>query len=213
MIAPQEDGADCEIRNVERAGTLGLSTLIHGATADLDWVFGPLVLGRECTSIGPLLHACTERLWRGGVLKDELASGLVRDLRSHLPNVVSSILTQAGAVTGAKPSTRFEMVRRATLAQSYLHSVTSRPVQLNELSRAVGASPYRLLTGFQQCFGETPASYHRKLRLRLVLDEAGRRGVPIEAVCDEFGFAGASSFSHAYRRAFGRSPVWTKAAR
>jgi len=34
--------------------------------------------------------------------------------------------------------------------------------------------------------------------------------VPISAVVDEFGFACASSFSHAYRRAFGHAPVWSK---
>ena len=84
---------------------------------------------------------------------------------------------------------------------------------LGELAAAVGASPFRLLTAFQKCFGDTPASYHRKLRLTLALDEAKRRGQPISTIADEFGFAGASSFSHAYRRSFGHSPLWRKSAR
>ena len=44
------------------------------------------------------------------------------------------------------------------------------------------------------------------------VQEAERRDMPISAIAEEFGFAGASSFSHAYRRAFGRAPVWSKAS-
>jgi AraC family transcriptional regulator len=102
------------------------------------------------------------------------------------------------------------MVRRAHLAQAYLHSVIERAVDLAEVAAAVGYSQFQLLRAFQHCFGERPASYHRKLRLNLALDEARRRRVPLGSVCDEFGFAGASSFSHAYRRAFGHAPVWSR---
>jgi AraC-like DNA-binding protein len=210
MISPQEHGAECEIRRVEAAGTLGMCTLVRGATAELDWAFGPLVLGGSCNILGPMLRKTAEQLWKGAGPKNQVASQFVAGLRGELPIVVNSLLAQTAAVDGAKPGTRYEMVRRANLAQAYLHSVTGRAVDLSELSAVVGASPFRLLQGFQQCFGDTPASYHRKLRLELVLQEAKRRGVALGSVCDEFGFADASSFSHAYRRAFGRSPVWRK---
>jgi AraC family transcriptional regulator len=189
-----------------------MCTFVSEATDEMGWVFGPQILGTGCNSVGPLLHKTIEALWRGGRSKDEVARELVASLRSQLPVVATALLNQSAAVDGAKPATRFEMVRRANLAQAYLHSNTDRAVDLEELAAAVGASPFRLLAGFQQCFGDTPALYHRKLRLQLVIDEAKRRGVAIGAVCDEFGFADASSFSHAYRRAFGHSAVWRKSA-
>ena len=212
MIAPQEHGAECEIRRVEGAGTLGMCTLMRDGTDELDWAFGPMVLGGSCNRVGSMLRKTAERLWKGSAAKNQLARQLVAGLRDELPIVVDSLLAQTAAVDGSKPGTRFEMVRRANLAQTYLHSVTDRAIDLNELAAVVGASPFRLLTGFQRCFGDTPASYHRKLRLGLVLEEAKRRGAAIGAVCDEFGFADASSFSHAYRRAFGKAPVWAKVA-
>jgi transcriptional regulator GlxA family with amidase domain len=157
-----------------------------------------------------MLHKTIEALWQGARPKSDLARELVGGLRAKLPVLATTLLNQSEAVDGAKAATRFEMVRRANFAQAYLHANTDRPVDLEELAEAVGASPFRLLAGFQQCFGDTPALYHRKLRLKLVIDEAKRRGVAIGSVCDEFGFADASSFSHAYRRAFGHSPVWRK---
>ena len=207
MIAPHEDGADCEVRKVERSGTLGLCTLLRGASDELDWIYGPLVVGADCTSIGALMRDSTRALWTAGKPKSELARQLIVGLRSEVPNVAQAILKHAAAVQGAKPSTRFDMVRRAHLAQAYLHAVIDRPVELTEIATAVGYSPFQLLRAFQHCFGDTPAGYHRKLRLNCALDEAARRGVPVGAVSDEFGFAGPSSFSHAYRRAFGHAPM------
>ncbi len=212
MIAPQEDGAECEIRKVDRSGTLGMCTLVSGATDEMGWLFGPQILGSGWSPVGPLLHKTVEALWKSARPKNEVARELVASLRSQLPLVSTTLLNQSEAVDGAKPATRFEMVRRANFAQAYLHANTDRAVDLDELAAAVGASPFRLLAGFQQCFGDTPALYHRKLRLKLVIDEARRRGLAIGSICDEFGFADVSSFSHAYRRAFGQSPVWSKSS-
>lgn len=212
MITPHDGGAECEVRNVDRAGTLGLCTLIRGVPEDFGWAFGPMVMSGH-GSLGMLMRDSVRALSTAPRGKPALASRLIAGLRSGLPNVSEAILAQAGAVYAAKPATRVEMVRRANLAQAYLHAVVDRAVDLRELAAAVCVSPFRLLTAFQQCFGETPASYHRKLRLTLALQEAQSRHAPISVVSDQFGFAGASSFSHAYRRAFGRAPVWSKPPR
>jgi AraC-like DNA-binding protein len=184
--------------------------LVRGASDALDWVYGPLVVGADCTSIGPLLRQTAKALASGGGAKNQIAHQLIGGLRAELPAVAQVVLAQAAAVAGTKPATRFEMVRRANLAQAYLHGATDHAVELDELAAVVGISPFRLLAAFQHCFGESPASYHRKLRLRLVIEEAARRDMPLSAVAEQFGFAGVSSFSHTYRRVFGRAPVWSK---
>jgi AraC-like DNA-binding protein len=210
MIAPHDHGSECEIRRVERAGTLGLCSLIGGATDELDWAFGPIVLGAACSPLGSMLHRAAEGLSKGSRPKEALARDLITGIRTELPNLASSLLTQVAAAEGSRLSTRVEMVRRANLAQAYLNSTTDRPIDLEELAGAVGVSPFRLLAAFQHCFGDTPAAYHRKLRLNLALSEARRRRVPVAMIVEQFGFSSASSFSHAYRRAFGHAPVWRK---
>ncbi|MGE5563514.1 MAG: helix-turn-helix domain-containing protein [Bacillota bacterium] len=211
MIARHDSGADCEVRRVDRLGTLGVCTLVHGGPDDLEWAQVPLIVAADCTPVGAMLKTGAKSLWNAQRDKISLAENLIQGIRTELPRFAQRVLSQAAAVDGAKPSTRFEMVRRAHLAQAYLHATTNRAVDLNELAAALGVSPFRLLTAFQQSFGESPAAYHRKLRLGLAMEEAKRRGVRIGSVCDEFGFADCSSFSHAYRRTFGRSPVWSKA--
>lgn len=206
MIASHRGGAAGDVRTTDPRGTLGLCTLVHVCADDLEWLRAPLIMSADCTSLGALLRQSVETLWTPKPDKPAIARRLIGALRSELPNSSARVVAQAAAARGAKASTRFEMVRRATLAQTYLHSTTDRSVGLDELAKAVAVSPFHLLTGFQHCFGETPAAYHRKLRLTLAMEEAERSGMPLSIVADEFGFAGVTSFSHAYKRAFGHSP-------
>ena len=174
-------------------------------------MFGPLVLNSACTPLGSLMSRQVKLFSDPTRRKQESAEMLLRELRAALPGVTRAVGEQAAAIDAAKPATRFELVRRASLAQSYLHSVVDRPVSLDELAGAVGASPFQLLRAFQKCFGESPAAYHRRLRLNCALEEAKRRDISLATAAQLFGFADGSSFSHCYRRTFGRSPVWSKA--
>jgi AraC-like DNA-binding protein len=210
MIAPHWHGAEADARGSDRDGAVGLCTRSHASAEELAWAQAPLVMAAECVGVGKILERSAKAFWTAQRDKSEMAKQLVGALKADLPEVGRKVLGQAAAIDCARPATRFEMVRRAHLAQAYLHSTMSRAVDLGELAGAVGVSSFRLLAAFQQCFGETPASYHRKLRLRAAVEEATARGMPIGAICDEFGFAGSSSFSHAHKRAFGYAPVWEK---
>lgn len=213
MIASQDDGAEIEIPRLDRDGTVGLCVYLAPEPDETPWLSGPLIAGSACSPVGLMMESYAKLLGKPAGDKRVAAASLAGALRSAMPGVTSSVLQQAASMDAAKPSTRFEMVRRATLAQAYLHSVRDRPVALEELAKAVGTSPFQLLRSFQRCFGDTPASYHRRLRLTLAMDEAARKDVSITTVAANFGFADVSSFSHAYRRVFGRPPVWSRPAR
>jgi AraC-like DNA-binding protein len=212
MIAPQTNGAEIDVRPGERQGTLGLCVLIapEPEAEQLPWMFGPLVLNSACTPLGRIMEQQVKLFSDPTKRKQEEAAILSRELRAALPGVTKAVVDQAAAMDAAKPATRFELVRRASLAQSYLHSVVDRPVSLEEVAVAVGASPFQLLRAFQKCFGDSPAAYHRQLRLNRVVEEAQRRDISLATAAQLFGFADGSSFSHCYKRTFGRSPVWSK---
>ncbi len=212
MVATCDLGTEIDIRKSDSSGTLGLCALLLAVNDDAPWLFGPLVLSAQCTELGMLMDRCARSL-RTAHRPAEQAAELVAGLRGGMPALSRSVLAQAARVHAAKQSTRYDMVRRANLAQAYLHDTLNRAVDLDELGRAVGTSPFQLLRAFQHCFGDTPAGYHRKLRLERALDEAGRRGATIAQVADDYGFAGVSSFSHAYRRSFGHSPRQALCAR
>jgi transcriptional regulator GlxA family with amidase domain len=95
------------------------------------------------------------------------------------------------------------------LARAYLHEVTDRAVDLQELARVAGVSRFQLLRNFRDSFGHTPAAYHRQLRLTLAKQAVDECRVDCVTAADRYGFAGGSSFSHAYRRQFGQAPIRT----
>jgi AraC-like DNA-binding protein len=213
MIAPQATGAEIEVRPGDRQGTLGLCVLLAPEPdgEQLPWIFGPLVMNSACSPLGSLMSRQAKLFSDPTRRKQDGAILLSRELRGALPGVTRAVVEQAAAMDAAKLSTRFELVRRASLAQSYLHSVIDRAVSLEELAGAVGASQFQLLRAFQKCFGDSPAAYHRRLRLNCAVEEAERRDISLAAAAQLFGFADGSSFSHCYRRTFGRAPVWSKA--
>jgi AraC-like DNA-binding protein len=212
MIASHLAGAEGDVRRTDGRGALGLCTLVHVSSDDLEWLRSPLIMSADCTPLGSMLRKGVDTLRAPRPDKREIARQLIGSLRAELPNAAGRVVAQAAAARGVRASTRFEMVRRAMLAQAYLHSTPDRSVDLDELAKAVAVSPFHLLAGFQHCFGETPAAYHRKLRLKLAAEKADRCGMPLSSVADEFGFAGISSFSHAYKRAFGHPPRRTRSA-
>src|SRR5689334_9516598 len=152
MIAPHWYGAEADARGSGRDGAIGLCTLVHASADELAWARTPLIMAADCAPVGKILQSSAKTLWTAQRDKAGMAKRLIGTLRSELPNIAERVLSQAAAMDRAKPATRFEMVRRAHLAQAYLHSTTSRAVDLNELAAAVGVSSFRLLTAFQQCF-------------------------------------------------------------
>ncbi|MEO6224443.1 MAG: AraC family transcriptional regulator [Sphingomicrobium sp.] len=212
MIAPQMLGSEVEIRRNGGFNTLGLCIFLpdpgDGTAALVD---GPIVLPVSC-GLGDTLKSALRRI-HTPLRCDEEPARAARDARLQLGHTLGEIDRQLAVVPAVRRRTRFETVRRMNLARAYLHHVTSRTVSLDELAVAAAVSPFHLLRGFRDCFGETPAAYHRRLRLTLAREAAVNDGQTYAFVADRFGFAGGASFSHAYRRTFGTAPVRQLAAR
>lgn len=210
MIASQTEPTEVEIRNRSDRGIRGLCVLLEADDEESPWEFGPLVASAECGSVGGLMERYARMLDVPTAAKRALAGTLIAQLRSEIPSLKMSVLDQASSIEAEKPATRFEMVRLATLAQSILHSTTDRTIALDELAASVGSSKFALLRGFRNCFGNTPAAYHRRLRLELAVESVKCGKATLSTASQAYGFADVSSFSHAYRRTFGYSPIRSK---
>jgi AraC-like DNA-binding protein len=208
MVSSELDGAEVDIPKFDRDGTLALCVFLRNEL-DFEWPCGPMVFGSS-SLVGQVMARHATALRKTAMRTDRIAAELVRDLADALPGLARFVVAQAAAVDAAKPSTRYEMIRRANLTQAYLHAVTDRAVKLDEMARVIGSSKFHLLRAFQACFGETPAQYHRRLRLNLAMETAGNGHLSLGAAAQFYGFADSSSYSHAYRRTFGRSPKWSK---
>jgi AraC-like DNA-binding protein len=114
---------------------------------------------------------------------------------------------QQGLVSGG-PSTRKEQLARtrAAKAQQIISENLEEPLNLAELGRRVGCSPYYLSRTFSACAGCTLQEYQRRTRLHRAAEllRGGRHNVTEAALA--VGYSSFSYFTKAFRETFGCCP-------
>lgn len=207
MISGQADGAFVEIGDRSGAETAGLCIYLPDRCLVEQFISTetPLTIPVGRSAVGELARSSMNRLISSRNREGEAAIIAAR-MKAALPALASKLGKELSTLPCVRTSTGAHVLRKVKLAQEYLHSVVDRPVTLQELASATGVSQFHLLRMFTASIGKTPAAYHREVRLRLVMQTSREKKLPLGMVADRFGFAGISSFSHAYRRAFGCAP-------
>jgi AraC family transcriptional regulator len=95
---------------------------------------------------------------------------------------------------------------RVEAAKAYLASRMSERVTLDDIARAVGASPFHLARLFQRRTGAPLHRYLMCLRLRASLERLADGANDLTALALELGFSSHSHFTDSFRREFGRAP-------
>ena len=166
-----------------------------------------MIFPAACSTVGRALQTSFQQMLRSKPQRVAIARNLLdRLVRDYEPLLEEAVRVLDG-IPALKPATRYETFRRLNIARGHLHAVTDRAVELPELARIAGISRFQLLRHFRDAFGAPPAAYHRNLRLRLAKAEIDRHLLSCGDAAQRYGFADCSSFSHAYRRAFGASPI------
>jgi AraC family transcriptional regulator len=128
--------------------------------------------------------------------------------------LIADVLEAAFARHGlASPSgkrrrdgTEADHVDRVEAAKTYLAGRMSERVTLDDVARAVGASPFHLARLFQQRTGAPVHRYLMCLRLRASLERLADGANDLTALALELGFSSHSHFTDSFRREFGRTP-------
>ncbi len=95
---------------------------------------------------------------------------------------------------------------RIEAVKTYLASRLREPITLDDVARAVHASPFHLARVFQQRTGVPVHRYLTRLRLRAALERLADGTNDLTALALELGFSSHSHFSDSFRREFGRTP-------
>ena len=88
----------------------------------------------------------------------------------------------------------------------YLRARRHRPVTLDELCRAVGASCSAVKHAFTARYGLSPATYHTRVRLRFVVDVLGR-SEKVDSAASRAGYCGQGSFYTIFQQHTGIAPA------
>lgn len=154
------------------------------------WRHRELVQRLESADSNPL-----EPLWA-----DVTALQLVAD-------VLESAFVQRGVAPKPKrQGTDAEHAERAEAAKTYLAARISERITLDDVARAVHASPFHLARIFQQQTGVPVHRYLTQLRLRASMERLIEGAEDITAIALELGFSSHSHFTDAFRREFGKAP-------
>ena len=125
--------------------------------------------------------------------------------------LVADVLESAFARQGPtqKPrrgGTVVDHVDRAEAAKTYLASNLSERITLDDVARAVSASPFHLARIFQEHTGVPVHRYLMQLRLRLAMERLTDNSCDLTELALELGFSSHSHFSDSFKREFDRTP-------
>ncbi len=123
--------------------------------------------------------------------------------------LVADILEAAFARHGLprrRNGTDADHADRAEAAKTYLASRLADRVTLDDVARAVHASPFHLARVFRQRTGVPIHRYLTRLRLRAAIERLSSGADDLTALALESGFSSHSHFTDAFRREFGRTP-------
>jgi AraC-like DNA-binding protein len=164
--------------------------IVGPCNPDLFWRHRELVQRLEASNTHPI-----EPLWA-----DVTALQLIAD-----------VLEAAFARHGLRRKRRrtetdMDHADRVEEAKRYIASRLSQRVTLDEVARAVHASPFHLARVFQEQTGAPIHRYLTRLRLRSSLERLAQGSNDLTALALDLGFSSHSHFTDAFRREFGRTP-------
>ena len=92
-------------------------------------------------------------------------------------------------------------------ALDLMHDQTARPWTVGSLARQVGLSRAAFSRRFTATVGEPPLTYLTSWRLALAADRLRHDDAPVFRVAAEVGYGSQFTFSTAFKRHYGRSPL------
>jgi AraC family transcriptional regulator len=137
-----------------------------------------------------------------------VASALAGDGALELDEACLSLLasTPSIEVPGAMSPASARHVELVEETKGLLLRRFREPMSLDDLARAVGASPFHLARLFRRHTGFSLHGYRTRMRLLHALDRLEETRGALSELALELGFSSQSHFSDAFRRAFGVPP-------
>jgi len=97
--------------------------------------------------------------------------------------------------------------RRAVEAALWIDAHSHREIELEDIARQAGISPFHFLRSFSSVLGVTPHQYLLRLRLRRAARHLTEDDKPVTDVAYDVGFNDLSNFVRTFHRVAGVSPL------
>ena len=91
-------------------------------------------------------------------------------------------------------------------SKAFMEKYYAEDIELENIAAAACMSRFHFIRIFKQAYGITPRQYLRDLRLSKA-KELLKKGVSVTRVCSDVGYGSISTFSNAFKRGIGCSPL------
>jgi AraC family transcriptional regulator len=135
-----------------------------------------------------------------GFASDLLVEGLGLTMMAEIARYLRHARDGAPPIRGGLAPWQMRRIADAIESQS------GSPSSLSDLARLCGISPRHLMRAFKQGTGQTITEYVEAVRLRRAVQLLSDTDLALGEIGRQVGFAGLSTFSHAFRRAVGEPP-------
>lgn len=95
---------------------------------------------------------------------------------------------------------------RVRRALARMEANVEAPLPIARIAAEAGCSQRRLERAFADCFGATPSTVYRRLRLAAARRRVEDGEMGVAEIALRSGYANASAFTRAFRREYGRAP-------
>jgi AraC-like DNA-binding protein len=152
---------------------------------------------RDVWFLSEMRREATEAAVYAGAVQDSLLEAFFWHIvRGLPPEALSQALRQLPEVE----------VRREEIASLFMQYVSRKP-NVGDLAAALKISPRQLVNRCHDLFGESPARLLLRFKLRIADELLRYRGLRVQEVSNELGFANPYHFSRVYRRLRGYAPT------
>ncbi|SCM79451.1 DNA-binding domain-containing protein, AraC-type [uncultured Pleomorphomonas sp.] len=137
-------------------------------------------------------------------LRDEIQA---LNRRAHALEIMTGALAALAASTtpgSAKPS--YMSLRQSQEVRDYLIANVNEDLTVETIARAVGQSSSTMQRHFKDHFGITVYDFIRNRRLEMAREALANEGISIGRAAFMAGYSSTSSFTTAFKRAFGVTP-------
>ncbi len=134
---------------------------------------------------------------------EEMRFNILKDVyRNHL-----KIEEKLQHLSAKKDSTKMELYKRLHRSKDFMMSHLNQKLHLDQISAQASMSPYHFLRSFKEVFDCTPLQFMATERLSVAKDLIINSDMPISHIIAEVGYDHPSSFSRAFKKKYGLSPL------
>ncbi len=159
-----------------------------------------LVLNAAGSPFGRALRRSARLILEDPLSGPIMAGRIASHVKRQLPAFEGTLKAKLERISATKPSTRAHLLERLERARTFLHDNNESSVSLATLSRVAGVSEFHLSRLFTALYGESPARYHRALRLRKIAAMVAGGSCTLERAAEVYGYSDSASLSRALRR-------------